>query len=303
MAIYSIKDLEKLSGIKAHTIRIWEQRYKLIQPKRTQTNIRYYEDTELKLLLQISLLNKNGIKISRIANLTRVQIAEQVASISETNFEYDTQMDAISISMIEMDEPKFDAIINVYIAQLGFERTMCEVIYPFLERLGILWLTGSITPVQENFISYLIRQKIMVAINNEPISKGIGVKKFILFLPERETQELSLLFMHFLLRSRGIQVIYIGQNITLNDLIDTCGIHQPDYLYTIINEPIPQSLQVYVNTLAEKFPHIQLLLSGYQVVSQHLRTPPNVTIMHNLMDTIAAIDNISDRKKKMTVAS
>jgi len=157
VAIYSIRDLEKLSGIKAHTIRIWEQRYSIITPQRTDTNIRYYADDDLKLLLNVALLNKNGIKISRIANMSQHEIAEKVAAISEMNFEYDTQLDALTISMIEMDEYKFDRIVSTNSQQIGFERTMLEVIYPFLEKLSVLWLTGSINPAQENFISYLIR--------------------------------------------------------------------------------------------------------------------------------------------------
>ncbi len=159
MAVYSIKDLEKLSGIKAHTLRVWEQRYDIIHPHRTKTNIRYYLDDDLKFILNIALLNKNGIKISKIAQMSREEIAEKVAAISEINFEYGTQLDALTISMIEMDEYKFDRIIRTNIQQLGFERTMLEIIYPFLDKLSVLWLTGSINPVQENFMSYLIRQK------------------------------------------------------------------------------------------------------------------------------------------------
>jgi DNA-binding transcriptional MerR regulator len=149
VAIYSIKDLEKLSGIKAHTIRVWEQRYDIINPERTPTNIRYYKDEDLKFLLNIALLNKNGIKISKIAKMSKSEIAEKVAAISEINFEYGTQLDALTISMIEMDEYKFDRIISTNIQQIGFERTMLEVIHPFLDKLGVLWLTGSINPVQE----------------------------------------------------------------------------------------------------------------------------------------------------------
>ncbi len=198
MAVYSISDLEKLSGIKAHTIRVWEQRYDIIQPKRTKTNIRYYQDEDLKLLLNIALLNKNGIKISKIAKMTNKEIAEKVAAISEINFEYGTQLDALTISMIEMDEFKFDRIISTNIQQLGFERTMLEIIYPFLDKLSVLWLTGSINPVQENFMSYLIRQKLIVAINNLPLLQSKDTKKFIIYLPEGERQELSLLFMSYL---------------------------------------------------------------------------------------------------------
>jgi len=134
VAVYSIKDLEKLSGINAHTIRAWEHRYDIIEPKRTKTNIRYYEDEDLKFLLNIALLNKNGIKISKIADMSRSEIAEKVAAISEVNFEHGTQLDALTISMIEMDEYKFDRIITTNIQQMGFEKTMVEVIHPFLEK-------------------------------------------------------------------------------------------------------------------------------------------------------------------------
>ena len=200
MAVYSIRDLEKLSGIKAHTIRIWEQRYGIIEPQRTKTNIRYYEDDDLKFLLNIALLNKNGIKISKIAKMSKGEVAEKVAAISEINFEYGTQLDALTISMIEMDEFKFDRIVSTNIQQLGFERTMLEIIYPFLDKLSLLWLTGSINPVQENFMSYLIRQKIIVAIDNEPLPSNKSSNKFMVYLPEGERQELSLLFMHYLLK-------------------------------------------------------------------------------------------------------
>ena len=117
MAVYSIKDLEKLTGIKAHTIRIWEQRYQLICPNRTKTNIRYYDDVSLKLLLNIALLNKNGVKISKIATMTKAEIAEQVHSIAVIDFDYDSQLDTLTIAIIEMDEYKFDRILSINIEQ------------------------------------------------------------------------------------------------------------------------------------------------------------------------------------------
>lgn len=295
MAVYSIRDLEKLSGIKAHTIRIWEQRYGVIAPKRTNTNIRYYLDEDLKFLLNVSLLNKNGFKISKIAKMSRREVAEKVASIAEVNFEHSTQLDALTISMIEMDEQKFDRIISTNIQQLGFERTMLEVIYPFLDKLGVLWLTGSINPVQENFISYLIRQKIIVAINNEPIASGRQAKKFILYLPEGEKQELTLLFMHYILKSRRNQVLYLGQDISLVDLRDACKIHQPDFIFTMISETFTtEPVQRYVDKLGEKFPDCQVLLSGYQVVAQKVNTPRNVRILHSLDH---ALDFLEDLKE------
>ncbi|MCB0558946.1 MAG: MerR family transcriptional regulator [Lewinellaceae bacterium] len=297
MAVYSIKDLEKLSGIKAHTLRIWEQRYDIIEPRRTKTNIRYYLDEDLKFVLNIALLNKNGIKISKIASMTKKEIAEKVAAISEINFEYGTQLDALTISMIEMDEYKFDRIVNTNIEQLGFERTMLEIIYPFLDKLSVLWLTGSINPVQENFMSYLIRQKIIVAIDNEPLVSGKHVDKFLIYLPEGEKQELSMLFMHYLLKSRRNHVIYIGQDITLADLKDACNIHNPDYIFTMITETFAKEpVQQYVDRLAANFKDSHILLSGYQVVAQDVFPPDNISILRSLDQALFFLDTLKEKK-------
>lgn len=293
LAVYSIKDLEKLSGIKAHTLRAWETRYEILQPKRTKTNIRYYLDDDLKFILNVALLNKNGIKISKIAEMSEYEIAEKVAAISEINFEYGTQLDALTISMIEMDENKFDRIVRTNITQLGFERTMLEVIYPFLDKLSVLWLTGSISPVQENFMGYLIRQRLIVAIDKEPIRIGEGTSKFLLYLPEGEKQELSLLFMHYLLKSRGNQVAYIGQDISLADLKDACNIYQPDFIFTMITETFAKEpVQVYVDRLAENFAHSSILLSGYQVVAQEVTVADNIHILKSLQDTLSFLDDM-----------
>lgn len=292
VAIYSISDLEKLSGIKAHTIRAWEQRYDIIQPHRTKTNIRYYKDDDLKLLLNIALLNKNGIRISRIAKMGPEEMAEKVAAISEINFEYGTQLDALTLSMIEMDEYKFDRVLSTNIEQLGFERTMLEVVYPFLEKLSLLWLTGSINPVQENFMSYLIRQKIIVAIDNEPLpAEQPQPPSFLLYLPEGERQELSLLFMQYLLKARKNRVFYLGQDITPADIRDAYLIHQPDYLFTMITESFGNhSVQAYIDQLAKAFPEMHLLFSGYQVVAQEVDPPANVTILKSLDQTLGFLN-------------
>jgi MerR family transcriptional regulator, light-induced transcriptional regulator len=295
VAVYSIKDLEKLTGIKAHTIRIWEQRYQLICPNRTKTNIRYYDDVALKLLLNIALLNKNGVKISKIATMTREEIAEKVSEISEVDFDYDTQLDALTIAILEMDEVKFDRILSTNIEQIGFERTMMQVIYPFLERLSLLWLTGSINPVQEHFMGYLLRQKVIVAIDREPFVIKRDAKKFIIYLPEGERQELSLLFMHYLLKVRQLQVVYLGQDITLEDLRDACQIHKPDYIFTMLNEPVLNlSVQQYVDKLANDFDNAKILLSGYQVVTKDIQLNDNVIVLPSLEDTIEFIENVNE---------
>lgn len=296
MAVYSIKDLEKLCGIKAHTIRIWEQRYGIVKPKRTKTNIRYYMDSDLKILLNVALLNRNGYKISKIAEMTPEEVAEKVSAISVIDFDGDAQLDALMLSMIEMDELKFDRIVSTNIRQIGFERTMLEVIYPFLDKLSLMWLTGSIVPAQENFISNLIRQKIMVAIDSLPHSAGRACDKFFVYLPEGEKQELSILFMHYLIKCRGNQVIYLGQNISTNDLIDAYRIAKPNYIFTMITETYANKpVQQYVNQLSESFPEASILLSGYQVVAQDVESSANITVLKSLFEAIEMLNEIKDK--------
>ena len=167
MSRYSIKDLEQLSGIKAHTVRVWEQRYKLLNPKRTETNIRYYDDHDLKLILNVALLNDNGIKISKIAKMSVEEMKAEVLHLTERSFAYDDQIHSLVLAMIEFNEERFEKIIATNILKIGFEQTMLNVIYPFLSKIGILWQTGSIHPGQEHFISNLVRQKLIVAIDGK----------------------------------------------------------------------------------------------------------------------------------------
>lgn len=293
MAVYSIRDLEKLCGIKAHTIRIWEQRYGVIKPNRTDTNIRYYQDADLNQLLNIVVLNRNGHKISEIAKMSPKEIAEKVSSISDINLEPGFQLDELTLAMIEMDEYKFDHILKINIENLGFEKTMLQVIYPFLDKLSVFWLTGSVNPIQENFICNLIRQKIIAAIDKEPVANPQNSKKFLIYLPEGENQELSLLFLHFLLKTRGHCVIYLGQNIGINDLADSCNINKPDFIYTIITETFAKhSVQKYIDELSANFDYCRILVSGYQVIAQNVLSSGNVTVLNSLDDTITFLNQV-----------
>lgn len=207
MSVYSIRDLEQLSGIKAHTLRIWEQRYNIVSPKRTDSNIRYYDDVDLKLILNISLLKDHGFKISHIAEMSEAEMKGEIIKITSKSNSSSEQVQALTLAMIELDEERFDKIISTNVLQLGFERTMMQIIYPFLVRVGVLWQTGAIHPAQEHFISNLIRQKLIVAIDGQVVKHNPNAKKFLLFLPEGELHELSLLFANYLVKSRNHKVI------------------------------------------------------------------------------------------------
>jgi DNA-binding transcriptional MerR regulator len=291
MSTFSIKDLEHLSGIKAHTIRIWEQRYKLIEPKRTETNIRYYDDTDLKLILNVALLKDNGFKISKIAEMSEGEMQREVLRLTETNLRYPEQIHALTICMVDLDEDRFEKIMSTNILKLGFEKTMLNIIYPFLSKIGVLWQTGAINPAQEHFISNLVRQKLIVAIDNQFVSAKSETRKYILYLPEGELHEISLMFADFLIKSRQNRTIYLGQSLPLTDLEEVYKIHKPDFLITVITTtPGPSDIQDYVNTISEKFADCKILLTGFQVIGQDLETPENVIIFNRIDELIAFVE-------------
>ena len=264
MGQYSIKELEQLSGIKAHTIRIWEKRHKIIEPSRTATNIRYYSDLDLKKIINVSLLNTYGIKISKIADMSLDDVNKKVLEISELQNDKGVHIDQMVIAMIDMEEELFEKILNNLILRFGFEKTITEIIYPFLEKIGILWQTQNITPAHEHFISNLIRQKIIVAIDGLPIPPK-NSKKILLFLPEGEMHELGLLFYHFLIRKSGYRTYYLGQNVPHEDLISVYKVHQPDFMLTSITSNLAIPIEKYLEQLANDFGQTKILASGYQV--------------------------------------
>ncbi len=214
--------------------------------------------------------------------MSKTEIAHEVAEISEVRFDNDTQLDALTISMIEMDEYKFDKIISTNIDQLGFEKTMIDVINPFLDKLSVLWLTGSINPAQEHFISCLIRQKLIVAIDKLPFEQSEDANKYLVFLPEGEIHELSLLFLTYLLRERGNKVIYLGQNIPFDDLKAVYNIHQPEYICTMFSGSFTKEpVQDFIHRLTVSFPQTHILVSGYQVLAYPIQLPERSTIIES----------------------
>jgi MerR family transcriptional regulator, light-induced transcriptional regulator len=218
MAVYSISDLAKISGIKAHTIRIWERRYKIVKPMRTSTNIRYYSDEDLKRLLNISILSSNGFKISKIADLNDSQIRDRVIDLCLDTRNQNVQVESLIVSMLEFDDQKFVEVLTNSIIKQGFEQTVESILFPFLERIGVLWQAGSIYPAQEHFISNLIRQKLIVAIDGEMSRHKKSNTRIVFFLPEGEYHELGLLFYSLIARKENLDVLYLGASVPLADL-------------------------------------------------------------------------------------
>jgi len=290
---YTIKDLERLSNIKAHTLRIWEQRYGMITPQRTDTNIRYYTDNELRYVLNVSLLNQNGYKISKIASLSQEEVEREVKRITSCKSDHESQISALVLAMMDLDEIAFNKVFNDAVMRLGFEETVIRIIFPFMEKIGNLWITGSIRPLHEHFISNLIRQKLIVNIDAYPRQLKPGAKKFLLFAPENEMHELSLLFNYYLLKSRNHDVVYIGLNIPIYDLISVFNHENPDYLVSCFTvSPKGEMLKNYLNTLSKNFKHSHIMISGYQMRNYKGNLPSNIMQLTDIHTFRGYIDSI-----------
>jgi DNA-binding transcriptional MerR regulator len=289
MEFFLIKDLETISGIKSHTIRIWEKRFNLIIPLRTQTNIRYYTNENLKKLLNISILNRSGIKISKIAKLNDKELKEKVLMVSHKSLDTETLLENLILSTIELDELKFEDILTNLIVNNGIEDTFIKVLKPFFERIGILWQTGSIMPAQEHLISALVRQKLIVAIDSLRNHTLPDKKSFLLFLPEEELHELGLLLYQYILKKRGYPVIYLGQSVPLEDLIKIIKIKSVDCFLTSMNlsmltKTTPALIRLFTNELKEK----SLYLAVSNENKEKKKLPKNIIPFSS---TLELIDN------------
>lgn len=221
MQEFSIKDLEAFTGIKAHTIRAWEQRYGILEPQRTSTNIRYYTDQDLKRLLNIGMLNELGYKISRIAEMSEEEVEEIIREEHSVKTREQHYLNMLKISMLNYDEELFYSITDSYIEEYGVEATFVKLIIPFMTQVGILWLTSAICPAQEHFISNLIRQRLFALIDN---SKGAYQQRdgvpLIMYLPQGEIHDISLLLVHYMAKIRGHRSIFLGQSVPFDDLLE-----------------------------------------------------------------------------------
>lgn len=294
MSRYSIKDLENLSGIKAHTLRMWEKRYAVLTPMRTETNIRFYDESQLKKLLNISLLIDSGFKISKISQWSQAEINKQIESVFKDQNALEDQaienkINGLIISMIDMDEGKFSSIYNTSIQKRGFLETILQVIFPFLERVGFMWGINQISPAEEHFITNLIRQKIISAIDGQEVEFTKN-KTFLLYLPQDEHHELGLLISNYLIRERGYKTYYFGQDVPFNDLIGAVEMCQPDYILTFAVTSLTSANVVeYTKNLSNAFPDKIIVLSGKSEVFNGQSFPENVkqnTAPSNLLELL-----------------
>jgi len=292
MNAFTIKDLENLSGIKAHTIRIWEQRYNFLKPQRTGTNIRYYSNDELKTVLNIALLNKFGYKISHINKMTRADVGDKIMALTQSQAQQERIINEMINFMVDLDIDKFEELIDAHVLSKGIDKTITQVIFPFLEKIGILWITNHINPAQEHLVTNIIRQKIIVGIESA-YPHTISGKTILLFLPEGEFHELGLLYMYYLLKNKGIRILYLGANVPLKDVEFVAEIKKPDYLYTHLTSVAANfNFDKFLTLVQTRLQNFQLIISGQLTQTYKKKVPPFINFrksMTEVQEYVAAL--------------
>lgn len=280
MAEYKIKDIETLTGIKAHTIRIWEKRYGMLIPVRTDTKIRTYTDADLSFLLNISLLNKKGVKISKIATMGTTAIHSMVAEI-RLNSSIDNAEEKLILALLELDEQLFRNTLNDLIKNKGLEATFSGHLIPFLDRIGVMWLVKSITAAQEHFISNLIRQKVITEIDKLQIPPR-SKESVLLFLPEHDWHEIGLLFYQYLLRSKGHYTYYLGQSLPYDSLVDCIERLKPTVVLSSWLCAVDQQFIVgYFQQLKNDAPNVRFIAGGSQIHTHSVALKELITEVKN----------------------
>lgn len=292
---FSIKNLEHLSGIKAHTIRIWEKRYNLFEPERTDTNIRLYNLENLQKLLNVTLLYNNGYKISKIASFSSQEITENVHKLTINKNADDWSIGLFKLAMINFDQRLFTKTFNDLLEQFSFSEVFKNVFIPLMNELGVLWQTNSISPSHEHFITSLVKQKIHAMCEDlQQKSTRRTDRRFVLFLPDNEIHELGLLYLQYEVLNNGFQCVFLGQSVPIESLNNLVDIGEPITFITYFTiEPTQDKIKAYLNTFnSEIIENIdsELWILGYQVQFMSDEMPDKIRKFKSIDDVIYALN-------------
>lgn len=286
---YSIKDLEILSGVKAHTIRIWEKRYNLLSPERTDTNIRYYNDNDLRKIINVAFLVRHQYKISKISTWDASRIQTEVLNISNNSGEKDELTEQLISCLISFENHKFLQLVNDIIHDLGMEEAYTKVFFGFLEKVGLYWQAGVLYPAQEHFVSNVLRQKLLAEIEFAEAESKYQ-PNMLFFLHENEMHELGLLFYSWIARKSGYNVIYLGAQVPFEDLQRVAAATRFDSVMTSFTNPMEEGfIQDYLQKMLHLFPTQKIYISGYQVKD----------IIDELPDRVEGVRNYLVLKQKL----
>jgi DNA-binding transcriptional MerR regulator len=297
---FSIKNLETFSGIKAHTLRIWEKRYNLLEPERTETNIRRYSLDNLRKLLNVTLLYNHGFKISKISCLSLEEISVSVSNIALKENSEQIAINALKLAMINFDCELFNKTYDEFISHSKFEFIFMDVFMPLMKELGILWQTGAISATHEHFITNLIKQKIHVQTERVQLSikKNTDHPVFVLFLPENEIHELGILYLNYLTLSKGLRTILLGQSIQISSLENLYTYKKSFNFVTYLTvEPNKKEIMPYLNLFNEKLllnTNSKLIIFGPQQTKIDINNLPNKIELYRSVQSF--ISNYLEKK-------
>ena len=288
---FSIKDLENLSGIKAHTIRIWEKRYNLFQPNRTDTNIRCYDLENLQKLLNVTFLYNNGYKISKISQLGEDNIPKVVKNMVAEQRDNGHVLNSFKMSMMNFDQALFFKTYNALLKEKSFREIFYEDFIPFLNEVGLLWQTDTITPSHEHFICALIKQKILVNTEKLQFSTPTNASKtFVLYLPDNEIHELGLMFLNYEILSKGYQSIFLGQSIPIFSLKDLVPLYDNIVFVSYFTvQPDKENIMAYLNKFHEmllKDTASELWISGKMLQEINKSNLPKTIVAFSQIDQL-----------------
>jgi DNA-binding transcriptional MerR regulator len=294
---FSIKDLENLTGIKAHTIRIWEKRYNLLEPKRTDTNIRYYDLENFQKLLNISFLNNNGYKISKISKIDESEILELVKSIAIKDESNNHAINSFKLAMLNFDQKLFFDTYDSLLKEESFNYIFFEVFMPMLANIGVLWQTDTITPAHEHFISSLIRQKIIANTEKAQLKSANDSKKtFVLYLPDNEIHELGLLYINYEIINNGYHSIFLGPSVPIESLKDLQNYYDDiTFISYFTIKPEKENVLNYLDSFTDEI--LKAGKSKFWILGQML----SQVNLENLPDGIKTFNNIQSLTEALLI--
>ena len=282
---FTIKDIENLSGIKAHTWRIWEQRYGIGIPQRKDSNHRYYDNENLKQVLRISYLYHSGLKVSKIASLGHEQIRQKALEHLPKENEYEFYVKELLEASIDLDEDRFERLLQEAMMKMSVTETMINVLYTFQEKIGVLWLTDHVIPAQEHFTSNIIRRKLTVAIDELPMVNYTLKKTVLLFTPRHEQHELPLQLIHYLLKKNNTKVVYFGKDVSLKELDVYLQSQPADILLFHLLTLLKTTATAYLEELSRLFPGKEIIMTG-PLTKQITNIPSNIRFLASMDEVI-----------------
>lgn len=292
MQRFTIGDITNLTGLSAHSIRKWEERYQLLPTKRTESNIRCYDQNDLSYFLNVSALLKSGYKISAIAKMDTDAIRAAINKLAGINQEAGMPENKLINATLNLDNYGLGNVLDYLIERHGMVRTATEVIFPFMIKVGWMWQVGTLNPAHEHFASNIIRQKMITAINGLPDKVDDNAKRFLLFLPPRETHDLGLLMAYYMLKERRQHVLYLGQDMPYEYLNETAAYYNPDYAISALTQSLDEPPGRVVDSIMQHLPYWPVLLSGALIENPTIKPHPRLTIIKTLPEFEKLLDKL-----------